>query len=73
MLTITQTNFKWINGIGLGFFLVEINDRSAESVEQDHTARMCSVILLYTFRNNYQCSQTGGQELRQVYTNFWLQ
>ena len=30
--------------------LTESNDREAESVEQDQTARMCRLILRYTFR-----------------------
>ena len=29
-----------------------INDKEAESVEQDQTARMCSLILIYTLRKN---------------------
>ena len=29
---------------------IEINGRSAESAEQDQTARMCRLILLNTFR-----------------------
>ena len=30
--------------------LIEINEREAESAEQDQTARMCSLILLHTLR-----------------------
>ena len=30
--------------------LTEINDRTVESAEQDQTARMCRLILLYTLR-----------------------
>ena len=30
--------------------LTEINDRAAESAEQDQTARTCRLILLYTLR-----------------------
>ena len=30
--------------------LTEINERAAESAEQDQTARMCRLILLYTLR-----------------------
>ena len=30
--------------------VTEISDRGEESVEQDQTARMCSLILLYTLR-----------------------
>ena len=33
-----------------GFSLIQINIGEAESVEQDQTARMCSLILLYTLR-----------------------
>ena len=32
--------------------LTKINDRAAESVKQDQTARMCRMILLYTIRKN---------------------
>ena len=30
--------------------MTEMNYRAAESAGQDHTARMCILILLYTFR-----------------------
>ena len=33
-----------------GIPLIEFDDRTAESVEQDQTARMCRLILLYTIR-----------------------
>ena len=34
----------------VGVSLTDVNDRTADSVEQDQTARMCSLILLYTLR-----------------------
>ena len=33
-----------------GILCTEIKDRPVESAEQDQTARMCSLILLYTLR-----------------------
>ena len=44
--------------------LTEINDISAESAEQDQTARMCSLILLYTLRKINPRSRTAGQGLQ---------
>ena len=41
-LTITQTEKYWLNVIGFGVLLKEIDDRTAESVEQDQTVRTCS-------------------------------
>ena len=38
--------------------LAEINDRAAESAEQDQTARTCSLILLYTLRKIHSLSRT---------------
>ena len=40
--------------------LIEINDRAAESVEQDQTARTCSLILLYTLRKISTCLCIAG-------------
>ena len=37
--------------------MTEINDISAESVEQDQTARMCRLILPYTLRKVIPWSQ----------------
>ena len=48
LLPIMQTDFNWLNIIGVSS--IETNDRSAK---QDQTARMCRLILLYTFRNIY--------------------
>ena len=41
-----------------GLSLIEINDRAAESAEQDQTARTCSLILLCTLRKINTCSRT---------------
>ena len=40
--------------------LKEIYDRAAEGVEQDQTARMCRLILLYTFRKINVWSRAVG-------------
>ena len=37
-------------GAGGTVSMTEMNYRAAESAGQDHTARMCILILLYTFR-----------------------
>ena len=39
--------------------LTGINDRVAESAEQDQTARVCGLILLYTLREINPCSRTA--------------
>ena len=50
-----QGRYKWglfgkrLNGV-CWVSLSEINDNAAESAEQDQTARMCRLILLYTLR-----------------------
>ena len=43
-----------------GVSLTEIDDRSAESAEQDQTTRMCRLILLYTIRKLKPRSRTAG-------------
>ena len=40
--------------------LTEIRDRSAERAEQDQTARMCRLILLYSHRKTSLWSGTVG-------------
>ena len=42
-----------------GVPLTKVNDRTAESVEQDQTARMCRLILLYALRKMNSCSLTA--------------
>ena len=44
--------------------LTEINDRSAESVEQDQTARTCSLIFLYTLRKMHGLKRTIRVDLQ---------
>ena len=44
-----------------GSILTEIDDRAAESAEQDQTARMCSLILLDTLRKIYPRSHTADK------------
>ena len=39
---------NWLNGIEQLY--IKVNDQVAESMEQDQTATMCSLILLYTLR-----------------------
>ena len=42
---------SWKNeNIAWAFYWEIFNDRAAESAEQDQTARMCMLILLYTVR-----------------------
>ena len=41
-----------------GFLLVENNDRKSESAELDHTACMCSLIMLYILRKINASSRT---------------
>ena len=43
--------------------LIGFNDKGAESAEQDQTARMCSLILLYTLRRIDASSRTEKEEL----------
>ena len=43
-----------------GVSLAETIDRASESVEQDQTARMCSLILIYTLRKFSPWSRTAG-------------
>ena len=40
--------------------LFQINDIATESAEQDQTARMCSLILLYTFPKNQSIIASGS-------------
>ena len=46
-----------------GISLTYINDRASESVGQDHTARMSSLILLFTLCNINQLSLMAGYGL----------
>ena len=41
------------------------NDRTVESVEQDQTARMCRLILVYTFRKINQWLRTVGYRFKK--------
>ena len=43
--------------------LIYMSDRAAESAEQDQTARMCRLVLLYNLRRTIPCSSTTGQRL----------
>ena len=43
-----------------GISLPETIDKASESVEQVQTARMCSLILIYTLRKFNPWSQTAG-------------
>ena len=49
----------------MGISLTYTNDRAAGSVEQDQTARMCSLILLYTLRKINLWSRNAGERLMQ--------
>ena len=42
-----MTDFNWI--IAWEVSVTKIDNKVAESEEQDQTARMCSLILIYTF------------------------
>ena len=46
---ITQTGYIWLMELDVVSFL-ENSDKAAESAEQDQTAHICSLILLYTLR-----------------------
>ena len=57
--TISQTYFEF--GIKLdGVSLALTNDRSGESAEQDQTARMCRLILLYSLCKIKPKSRVAG-------------
>ena len=43
-----------------GISLAETIDRASESVEQDQTARMCRLILIYNLRKSIPWSRTAG-------------
>ena len=45
-----------------GGLLSVSNDKEVESAEQDQTARMCRLILLYTLRKIIAWSRTEGKE-----------
>ena len=47
LMTITHANFNRSKAFG-GISFTGIHDKVAESVEQNQTARMCKLILLYT-------------------------
>ena len=49
----------------VGVSLTETNE-TAESVVQNQTARMCSLILLYTFRKINAWWRTAGKRLKNV-------
>ena len=53
-----KPDFSKLNGIGWDF-LAETLDRALESVEQDQTARMCRLILIFTLRKFSSWSQTA--------------
>ena len=57
-----QTYFICEMATDVGFFLTVVNDREAEGAEQDQTARMCRLILLYTSSKINLLSQTSGWE-----------
>ena len=48
--------------------LMDISDRETESAEQDQTARMCSLILLYTLRQKKRKVMVANCRVR-AYTN----
>ena len=54
----------------MGLSLTKTNDRTAESPEQDQTARMCSLILLYTLRKINLWSQKSGRKQICIYLSF---
>ena len=63
----TETNFITTTEISIGsdsLPLTEIIYIEAESAEQDQTARMCRLILLYTFRKIIQWSPTERRDKR---------
>ena len=51
-----KSYFNQLNGVSF----TETDDRIAESADRDDTARMCSLILLYTLRKINPLSQTTG-------------
>ena len=55
-------DFKWLYDVVV--LLTELNKRASESAEQDQTARMCSLILLYTLRETNLTSRTAGHGSR---------
>ena len=51
-----------------GFSFKDTNERTAKSAEQDQTARMCSLILLYTFRTKKKPYGRDEQDIfKRVY------
>ena len=53
--------------------LTVMNDRAAESAEQEQTARMCSLFLLYTLRKINKRSHTAfAQGLVEKCANFFI-
>ena len=60
---VKQLTIKQIANGQITFYevqLTETNDSAAESAEQDQTARMCRLILLYTLREVISSPQTAG-------------
>ena len=55
-----------------GVLLAETIGRAPESVEQDQTARMCRLILIYALRKFSTWSQTAGYGLKVCSTELKL-
>ena len=64
LMAITQISIT-LTALG-GISLTEFHDETTESVEQDQTARMCRLILLYTLRKMNQSMARKG-----LMTLFW--
>ena len=63
LMTIKPIKFNWLNGLDAVSPTV-INTGVKESAGQDQTARMCSLILLYTLHRLVPRSRTAGKRLR---------
>ena len=62
-------------GVSIGVSLAEVNDRTAESAEQDQAARICRQILLVIFRKenhdlDQQNKDVGVTNKRSTRTHF---
>ena len=60
---------KRLNGVACGFVEKQIRDKEKESAEQDQTARMCSLILLYTLRKINAYKRTAVQGFKSYNTD----
>ena len=49
-----------------GFSSTGIDYRTARRAEQDQTARMCKLILLYTFRKIKSMFANGGLSINEI-------